>query len=80
MMNSALVRLINLDMAYYPASQVEKVWIKKDETIYPLEREWTHLVSEVSPCLGFWFLNPIACQVCLHSFVNHVLSYSCFAF
>jgi hypothetical protein len=36
MMNSALVRLINLDMAYYPASQVEKVWIKKDETIYPL--------------------------------------------
>jgi hypothetical protein len=36
MMNSVLVRLINLDMAHTPASQVEKVWVRKDETIHPL--------------------------------------------
>jgi hypothetical protein len=30
--------------------------------------------GEVSPCLGFWFLNLSACQVC------HVISYSCLAF
>jgi len=35
MMKSVLVRLINLDMAHTPASQVEKVWVKKDETIHP---------------------------------------------
>jgi hypothetical protein len=28
--------------------------------------------GEVSPCLGFWFLNPSACQVCLHCIVYHV--------
>jgi hypothetical protein len=28
----------------------------------------------VSPCLGFWFLNPSACQVCLHFIVYHVTS------
>jgi hypothetical protein len=22
----------------------------------PLEEEWTHLVGEITPCLGFWFL------------------------
>jgi hypothetical protein len=36
MMKSVLVRLINLDMAYNPASQVNKVWVGKDETIHPL--------------------------------------------
>jgi hypothetical protein len=36
MMKSVLVRLINLDMAHNPASQVEKVWIRKNETIHPL--------------------------------------------
>jgi hypothetical protein len=46
----------------------------------PLEGEWTHLVGEVSPCLGLWFLNPSACQVCLHCIVYHVISYSCLAF
>jgi hypothetical protein len=34
----------------------------------------------ISPCLGFWFLNPSACQVCLHCIVYHVISYSCLAF
>jgi hypothetical protein len=36
--------------------------------------------SEVFPCLGFWFLNPSACQVCLHCIVYHVISYSCLEF
>jgi hypothetical protein len=36
-MNSVLVRLNNLDMAYNPAFQVNKVWVMKDETIHPLE-------------------------------------------
>jgi hypothetical protein len=36
MMKSVLVRLINLDMAHTPASQVEKIWVRKDETIHPL--------------------------------------------
>jgi hypothetical protein len=36
MMKSVLVRLIKLDMAHTPASQVEKVWVRKDETIHPL--------------------------------------------
>jgi hypothetical protein len=36
MMKCVLVRLINLDMAHTPASQVEKVWVGKDETIHPL--------------------------------------------
>jgi hypothetical protein len=36
MMKSLLVRLINLDMAYTPASEVEKVWVRKDETTHPL--------------------------------------------
>jgi len=35
--------------------------------------------GEVSPYLGFWFLNPGACQVCLHCIV-HITSYSCLAF
>jgi hypothetical protein len=48
MMKSVLVRLINLDMAYTPASQVEKIWVRKDETIHLLRGEWTHLVGEVS--------------------------------
>jgi hypothetical protein len=34
----------------------------------------------VSPCLRFWFLNPIACQVSLHCIIYHVISYSCFVF
>jgi hypothetical protein len=33
-MKSVLVRLINLDMAHTPTSQVEKVWVKKDETCW----------------------------------------------
>jgi hypothetical protein len=37
MMKSVLVKLIKLDMAYTPASQVEKVWVGKDETIHPLK-------------------------------------------
>jgi hypothetical protein len=45
MMNSVLVRLNNLDMAYNPAFQVNKVWVMKDETIHPLEGEWTHEVE-----------------------------------
>jgi hypothetical protein len=36
--------------------------------------------GEVSPCLGLWFLNPSASQVCLHCIVYHVISYSCLAF
>jgi hypothetical protein len=36
MIKSVLVRLINLDMAHTPASQVEKVWVRKDEIIHPL--------------------------------------------
>jgi hypothetical protein len=36
MMKSVLVKLNNLDIAYNPASQVNKVWVRKDETIYPL--------------------------------------------
>jgi hypothetical protein len=36
MMKNVLVRLINWDMAHTPASQVEKVWVRKDETIHPL--------------------------------------------
>jgi hypothetical protein len=40
----------------------------------------SHSKGEVFPCLGFWFLNPSACQVCLHCIVYHVISYSCLAF
>jgi hypothetical protein len=36
MMKSVLVRLINLDMAHNPASQIEKVWVRKDEIIHPI--------------------------------------------
>jgi hypothetical protein len=36
--------------------------------------------GKVSPCLGFWFLNPSVCHVCLHCIVYHVISYSCLAF
>jgi hypothetical protein len=36
MMKSVLVRLINLDMAHSLASQVKKVWVRKDENIHPL--------------------------------------------
>jgi hypothetical protein len=37
MMKSVLVRLNNLAMAYpMHASQVNKVWVRKDETINPL--------------------------------------------
>jgi hypothetical protein len=36
--------------------------------------------GEVLPCIGFWFLNPSACQVYLHCIVYHVISYSCLAF
>jgi hypothetical protein len=36
MMKSVLVRLNSLDMAYNPASQVNKVWARKGETIHPL--------------------------------------------
>jgi hypothetical protein len=32
----ALVRLDKLDMAHNPASQVNKVWIRNDETVHPL--------------------------------------------
>jgi hypothetical protein len=35
MMKNVLVRLINWDMAHTPASQVEKVWVRKDEIIHP---------------------------------------------
>jgi hypothetical protein len=35
MMKSVLVRL-NLDIAYNLASPVNKVWVRKDETIHPL--------------------------------------------
>jgi hypothetical protein len=33
--------------------------------------------GEVSPCLGIWFLNPSACQVCLHYVVYHALHSVC---
>jgi hypothetical protein len=36
--------------------------------------------GEVTSCLGFWFLNPSACPVCLHCIIYHVISYSCLAF
>jgi hypothetical protein len=35
-MKNVLVRLINWDIAHTPASQVKKVWVRKDETIHPL--------------------------------------------
>jgi hypothetical protein len=35
MIKSVPIRLINLNMAHTPASQVEKVWVRKDETIHP---------------------------------------------
>jgi hypothetical protein len=35
-MKSVSVRLNNLDKDYNPASQINKVWIRKDETIHPL--------------------------------------------
>jgi hypothetical protein len=34
----------------------------------------------LSPYLGFLFLNPNVCQVCLHCIIYHVISYSCLAF
>jgi hypothetical protein len=30
-------------------------------------------IGAVSPCLGFWFLNPSAYQVCLHCIDCHIL-------
>jgi hypothetical protein len=36
--------------------------------------------GEVSPCLGFWFLNPSACQVWLHYIVYLAIYCLCFAF
>jgi hypothetical protein len=36
MMKSVLVRLDKLDIAHNIASQVNKVWARKDETIHPL--------------------------------------------
>jgi len=30
-------------------------------------------IGAISPCLGFWFLNPIAYQVCLHCIDCHIL-------
>jgi hypothetical protein len=36
MMKSVLVKLNNLDMVYKPASQVNKLLVRKDETIHPL--------------------------------------------
>jgi hypothetical protein len=36
MMKNVVVRLINWDMAHTPASQEEKVWVRKDGTIQPL--------------------------------------------
>jgi hypothetical protein len=37
MMKNVLVRLDKLDKAHNPASQVNKVWVKKDETVHPLK-------------------------------------------
>jgi hypothetical protein len=37
MMKNVLVRLNNLDKAYNLASQVNKEWVRKDETIHPLK-------------------------------------------
>jgi hypothetical protein len=36
MMKNVLVSLDKLDMSYNPTSQVNKVWVRKDETIHPL--------------------------------------------
>jgi hypothetical protein len=36
MMKNVLVSLNKLDMAYNPTSQVNKVWVRKDEAIHPL--------------------------------------------
>jgi hypothetical protein len=36
MMKNVLLRLINWDMAHTPASQEEKVWVRKDGTIHSL--------------------------------------------
>jgi len=36
MMKNVLVSLDKLDMSYNPTSQVNKVWVMKDETIHPL--------------------------------------------
>jgi hypothetical protein len=36
MMKSVIVRLNNLDMVYNPVSQVNKIWVRKDEIIHPL--------------------------------------------
>jgi hypothetical protein len=65
MMKSVLVRLINLDMAHTPTSQVEKVWVRKNETIHPLRER------------GLWFLNPTAYQVHLHYIFYIVISCAC---
>jgi len=37
MMKNVLVRLINWDMAQALASQVKKVWVRKDGTNHPLK-------------------------------------------
>jgi hypothetical protein len=48
-MKSVLVRLSNLDMTYNFASQVNKVWLRKDETIHPLRGSGpNYLVGEVT--------------------------------
>jgi hypothetical protein len=69
-----------MDKTYKPPPWVKQVWVKKDETIHPLRGVDSPSKGEVSPCLGFWFLNPSACQVCLHCIIFHVISYSCLAF
>jgi len=48
-------------------------WVRKDETIYPWGGVDSPSIGAISPCLGFWFLNPSAYQVCLHCIDCHIL-------
>jgi hypothetical protein len=53
---------------------VNQGWVRKDETIHPLRGGVdSPRIGTVSPCLGFWFLNPCAYQVCLHCIDCHIL-------
>jgi hypothetical protein len=46
--------------------QVYQVWVRKDETFISWGGVDSPSIGAISPCLGFWFLNPSAYQVWLH--------------
>jgi len=53
--------------------RVQQGWVRKDEIIHPLRGVDSPSIGAVSPCLGVWFLNPSAYQVCLHCIDCHIL-------